>query len=411
MYVKDEKLLEALKLISKQPTSTNLQFLMKKIYTNLSNLNNKHKEYHRAYMRLYRFFKKLKEKGLIQMFRRDGLIWIYPHNPKIFDLIKASEKLKQREKYIDSIFKFPKRARPERIEALKVVISKNMLTFIDKQEIKKYYELYLEDVRNRVIILKRAPDAPTFYPLFIKLYYKTRFTSKAYRDEALEKYNLIWHKAGKKFKTAVFITLTTDPKRFKSLWHGWKHFQIAWNRFMSFIQRRLGYRPPYIIVNEFTKTGLLHAHVIIFGVSYLIGKYHLSEIWERHGQGSITWIYKIKKTRKGWVWARRRPPNASRKTTVEAYLMKYLKKAFYESHQLMLYWCSGKRFFSYSRSLKPDSLMPEPSLGIFYFLLSCYEYEIPDMIYNYLEYGIEPYPAKPPPSNYLYSYPLFHKFV
>ena len=407
--VHDQHKLRALKLLIHEPDKINLQYLLKQLFNDFQYINNKNKDYHKVYMRFYRFFKQLQKNGLIELKKIDGLIWIKATNPKIIDLIRASEKIKPENREINSIFKLPKRSRPERIEAIKRVLQLDKLTPEQEEILINYFNLYLEDVKNRVIILKRRPEAPSSYPLFLKIFYNTRFTDKGYLFSLEEKYNSVWGMATRKYKKGVFLTLTTDPKRFKSLWHSWRHFAIATNRFLSYLTKYLKKRPRYISVYEFTKSGLLHIHIVIFGLSYLLGKDRITQEWERCGQGTINYIYSIKNNNNRWIWGRLRPKLKDRKIGVKEYLQKYLKKAFFEKSTLFLYWVSGKRFFSYSRVFNPVKATIVYGYGYFNFLGSWLEWEIPDFIFYCL---IDPDKCDRPPTksfNY-FSFNRFHKF-
>ena len=150
--------------------------------------------------------------------------------------------------------------------------------------------------------------------------YRTRFNSKSYIKKLLKRFERVFSIACRHYNYAVFLTLTTDPKRFSSLWHANRHFSVAFNRFLSFLGKRLGKRPKYICVYEFTKSGLLHAHIIIFGVSYLLHKFELTKYWAKCGQGKITYIYRLKKKRDRWVWLKKRPKGTKYNQGIRDYL-------------------------------------------------------------------------------------------
>lgn len=101
----------------------------------------------------------------------------------------------------------------------------------------------------------------------------------------------------------VFLTLTTDPKRHRNVEEANKAFGPALNRFMTYIRKKvkgLGYgRLSHITAYEFQKNGLLHAHIVIFGIPYLEHYKRISYLWSRTGQGSIVYIYGLNKDGKG----------------------------------------------------------------------------------------------------------------
>jgi len=250
----------------------------------------------------------------------------------------------------DIVF-IPNRARPERIEAIKYCLTKKQLTNSDIEKLSEYYEFYLEWIDDRSIILKRTQDAPKELPPFIIVPYSTRFNDKSRILDLIDKYDQIFSTASQKYERAVFLTLTTDPKRHKSIYHSWKFFSKNFNRFMSWLRKKLGFRPPYIAVYEFTKSGLMHVHIILFGISYIAHKYTITEAWKRTGQGEINYVYALKNNRGKWEWVREKPKDIKTSQTAQDYLKKYLQKGLYDEKELMFYWISNKRFFTYSRSL------------------------------------------------------------
>ena len=401
MIVSDEDKLKALKLLSKEPDGAYLSYLVRNVRPELQNVNPKDKTYHSVYMKLLRFFKKLQSTSYVIILKRDGMLFIKIASPKLFDLIKASEKFKLRERKLDEKGFIPKRTNPLRIEAIKVALAKQILEEEDKEEIREFFLTYLDEVKDKMIILKRKEEAPTFYPLFVKLSYKTRFTSKAIKRENLKKYEAIWRNASRKYKKAVFLTLTTDPKRFKSIFHSWRHFGIALNRFISYLTKYLKQRPRYIAVYEFTKSGLMHVHIVIFGLSYLLGKDKITREWERCGQGTINYIYALKNNNGKWEWIREKPKDAKSSKDAQSYLAKYLKKALFSEEQLYLYWTSNKRFFSYSRKLYRKAATKFYRESAFNFLLVCSYSNMPDIIFNYFILGYEEDPLSEQPSNFL----------
>jgi len=142
------------------------------------------------------------------------------------------------------------------------------------------------------------------------------------------------------------------------------------------------YRPPYLAVNEFTKTGLPHVHLLLPGVRRITNKYAITDACRRSGQGSINYACSLSYSRGRWIGriGNRRISNLA------PYLKKYLKKAIREAlkrplsseepsnpldllsfFSLSLYWITGKRFFTYSRRYlpKPEKMPRSSSSWIF----------------------------------------------
>ena len=401
VIVTDDDKLRALKQLVREPNGAYLSYLIRQIKPDLQRVSPRSKTYHSFYMKILRFFQKLQSTNYVRIEKKMGLLYIKIVSPKLFDLIKASEKFKLRETKIENKGFIPKRSNPLRIEAIKIALQYKQLNDEALDELKELFEEYIEECNSKFIVLKRRPEVSTDYPLFVKLNYKTRFTDRKIKRENLRKYDRIWRNATAKYKNAVFLTLTTDPKRFKSLYHSWRHFGIALNRFMSYLTKYLRKRPTYIAVYEFTKSGLLHVHIVIFGLSFLIPKQQITKEWERCGQGTINYVYAIKNDGRKWSWVREKPNTRNANTDVKTYLCKYLKKCLFESEQLVLYFVSNKRFFSYSRVLYSSEQRNIFKVSLFYFLGTFTWSNLPDILYNYFVLGYEPEPLTRQPSNFL----------
>ena len=233
-----------------------------------------------------------------------------------------------------------------------------MLSPETRFKIRQQFDTYRDDVTDRSVILTYKseamnPDAPLLF-----LPYNTRFTSIERKKANLATYEGIWQRASLGYRSAVFVTLTTDPKLFSCAGEANTHFQKALNRFFSLNQKRLGYRPKYLNVHEFTEKGLLHSHIVIYGIDYLTSYKRLSKDWEKCGQGKIVHIYGLRNNGTSWNWARAQPKGAKEGRSVDLYLKKYLKKNLFDSSELEMYWTHNKRFFTYSKALKPTPPPP-----------------------------------------------------
>lgn len=344
-----------------------------------------------GYYKVYRRLQQLEGKGLVKSIkgRIGGTQWSL--SPTAFDLIRQvqnSNRCKQGyNETAKNIFAWPKKTRPERINAISICNESAMMDAEQREDIASEFQEYLDDINFRRIVMKTN----TQEPLYATMEYKTRFNAWDRKVGNLEKYEEVWKNATFEYTDAVVLTLTTDPKRHKSLWHANRHFSAAFNRFMSFlVKRNGGVRPAYISAYEFTpgrgksgKSGLLHAHIAIFGKSYLMNKKAIAYEWSRCGQGEIVDIYAIRRTAAGgWTWARGRPADAKKdNTTPDNYLKKYLKKALFSEtgEGLELYWTFNKRYFSYSRKLTPAPEKKEPPTGLWVFVGSWHEDLIPDI--------------------------------
>lgn len=270
-------------------------------------------------------------------------------------LIRQSQNSNSPKKARIGLYDLPQRARPERLKSLRLTMQDRMIPEEQRGRISDLFTDYLDDVTDRTVILtletaKDDPDAPLIF-----LPYRTRFTSMDRKRANLDAYESIWRYSLLAFRSAVFLTLTTDPKMHTSAFHANRHFQTAINRLMSYLAKSHGTRPKYLNVHEFQKNGLLHSHIVVFGLDYLLNVRRLSEIWKRCGQGLIVYIYGLRNTGDRWTWAHAKPRDAEKGRTPDSYLAKYLKKALFDARELELYWTFNKRFFTNSRSLRPTS--------------------------------------------------------
>lgn len=357
-----------------------------------------------AYHRLYRRLHRLAEAGLINLEKGDsGLLWAHP-KPALLYLIRQEQnsnhhKTASCQEDPGSIFAWPNKTRPERIDAIRILNNHKMLPPDARKEIKILFDDYMKDIEDRRLVLG-DPDNPDN---LLILPYLNRFNNIGRKVELLKKYDKIFCKSREYYQDGVFLTLTTDPKRFKSLWHANRHFQTALNRFWSVLQKRFGFRLPYIAVYEFTpgknasgdpkNSGLLHAHIILFGRKWIGKSQDISDIWSKCGQGEIVKLMALRNDPQyGWLWTRAKPEDAGGRDP-QQYLKKYLVKALYDPEGFELYWSFNKRFYSYSRRLyDPDAPYRSPS-GITWVFLGSWPWDsIPPM--HDLETRYRP---KPPP--------------
>jgi len=235
-------------------------------------------------------------------------------------------------------------------KAILELVKNKMLSYENLKVINELFLYYLTEINNKSILLKKIDRDGYKDDDFLILKYKTRFNDSGRLYEHIDNIDNIFYNASKKYKNAVFLTLTTDPNRFKNLGQSYKQFTQNLNRFFSYLRKKFKKRLPYINVMEFTKSGLLHAHIVIFGVSYLMNSQKISSLWDKYGQGKIIKIYALKEHEGTFIWKRKKPKDCQI-SDLSCYLSKYLRKAFFSKEELSLYWASNKRFFTYSRQL------------------------------------------------------------
>lgn len=281
-------------------------------------------------------------------------------------------------------------------------------------DIRDYYNYYLEEIEDKTIVLVNKDAESPKEEDFKTLPYRTRFNDWSRSARALDKYEAAWNEAEKYFSNAVFLTLTTDPKKHHSLWRANRHMSVAWNRYTALLTKRArdgfiedlkttrktilkkqgytpdeietilssddfqqyieqetagrSFRPRYIAVNEFMENGLIHMHIIVFGTSWIAKREQISADWDRCGQGKIIKALAVHRNHKTgvWEWDGSRPEDADPAASPKDYLKKYLNKAIYDRKGFELYWATNKNFMSSSRRFDPTPLTAEQEVEIWY---------------------------------------------
>jgi len=220
------------------------------------------------------------------------------------------------------------------------------------------------EIENKELFFDRGPGSQ-----MVKLPCRTRFTDRGRKVHNIRMYDRAWSLANNNFKRGVFVTLTTDPAMHESLWHANRHLTRAFNRYLSLLlsrakqNRKKGYdtekdpddpfdeqisRLRYIAAYEFQENGLIHLHLVFFGIRYLAKIDDISVDWKNCGQGRIVHAYGVRRDGDTWLWNTEKPKDANGKTPVD-YLRKYLEKALYVNDLFSMYWAINKRFCTMSR--------------------------------------------------------------
>jgi hypothetical protein len=154
-----------------------------------------------------------------------------------------------------------------------------------KQQVVEYFLRYLDLTRFRVIVLE---DEDGFY---CTVPYKTRFHSI---EDVLRRFDVVFGNASKRYRYGVWVTLTTDPK----MYEGYDYlryryeFMKAWNRALAWFRKRFK-RVSYIAVFEFTDSGLIHFHIVVFGLSRIEDYRVFTRRLIGWGFGKINFMYQI----------------------------------------------------------------------------------------------------------------------
>jgi len=368
---------------------TLLRFYSQLNKTNFEALLENRKLYMKFYMKIRRFIASLEKKGLVEVSKVDGFLWV---KPKV-DLIKVNIVKFKLVNFHSSRFKHP-----YRFEASGLLMRKHELSSEDWKELDYLLYNYIEDVSGRVIVLKHVEE-----DRFKLLRYKHRFL-KSELDRILKVYDVVFNNASRLYSEAVFITLTMNPETYSNLYEASMRIGKALNRFMSFLAKRYGKRLHYIAVFEPMNSGNPHLHVIVFGISRIEEHYELTEILAKQGFGYIHYEYGIRKDKNGnWVWRNRaNKPKKCSTMDVKAYLKKYLVKVFHRAlsnkswkqglaisdYKLAFYFASNKRFFTCSRALMVKNY--KISSGLWVFIGSWYWLDVPNWILEFANVTLAP---------------------
>jgi len=304
--------------------------------------------------KFYAILKKLENRGVIVSKKMDGLTFLEPHDLHKKILLNLIYKLQNsNSKFQKQIFNLKLEFDPKpsyyRKWALIEFCKTRTLNIFDRLKLEFVFKQYLKDIEDKVILLYNKHEDK-----LLKLKYRTRFNDESKLYERIALFNSLFENASYKFKNAVFLTLTLDPKNFFNLYQASKEVSKALNRFLSYLKRKFKQKISYINVFEFQRNGLIHLHLVLFGFKWLLPQKVLSKIWQKYGMGKIVYIYKLVNDGVGFCWAKNRPQKA-KENYIDDYLSKYLKKSFYEIKELALFWLTNKRFFTYSRDLKDDN--------------------------------------------------------
>lgn len=338
----------------------------------------------------------LKDAGLVTVINPGEKPQLWLSTPGALDLFSSTQNSNSVQK---SPFDIPNRCGWERKKGIEAVCDVSVLDKETKEIILDHFTDYLNDKDAKIIILKAL--YPQFFSSrgkvmshdFLFLPYKHRFNDPKKHKKNLFIYNNVWDTATRRYKRAVHLVLTTDPKRFKNLWEANRHFSIAFNRFMSYLTKHFGSRPKYLSSFEYTKKGLMHCHIIIFGAPYLLPHEIITREWERCDQGSYNYIYSLINNDGDWIYARKKPKELKEGETARDYLQKYLKKGSEQPATVYLYWLFNKRFFTYSKALFTDPWEISTHGALYRFLMTCYEWDLPDITLDEPHFFV----GKPPP--------------
>jgi hypothetical protein len=169
--------------------------------------------------------------------------------------------------------------------------------------------------------------------------------TKKYQARIGRKFDLIRDYMAEKNLPAVHVRLSPLAPYGASPHDSLLRMKEILNPFLSFIQKKLGYRPEYIEVIEPTERGHCHYHILFIGMNYLLQKHLLDEWFEAQGLGNKSGV---------WIENLRDSKEASEK--ILGYLIKYISKPSRDPCWSGLLGLTRKREWSMSNRLRAKLL-------------------------------------------------------
>jgi hypothetical protein len=153
-----------------------------------------------------------------------------------------------------------------------------------KQQVVEYFIRYLDVSKARVIVLEDEDD-------YCTIPYKTRFHSV---DSILRNFNEVFDLASRSNREGVWLVITTNPAKFERMdYLSYRYeFMRSWNRALAWFRKKFK-RVSYIAVFEFTDSGLLHIHVIFFGLKRIEDAYKFMKRLEDWGFGRVHYMVSV----------------------------------------------------------------------------------------------------------------------
>jgi len=222
---------------------------------------------------------------------------------------------------------------------------------------------YKTEIDEKTIVLVNPAEKKIIY-----LPYRTRF-DKNYGKRIARK----WGKIG--YIVGVFLTLTLNPRPFKSLHEAYEALMWGLNLFITAVRKEYPNFKGYARVVEFQENGNPHLHILIFGVDFIPEEW-IRKLWEEKYQLGTQLKIKRIDNQKGAI----------------RYLIKYLLKAFSGKNseeakkadkQKALLWALNSRGWAVSRSLVSlisDRPIQTKSSG-FWVYLGAYPVEVVGLSY------------------------------
>lgn len=273
-------------------------------------------EYKKLHNDVSYLFRKLEQEGLLSSLKisRRKRLWFVGVDPNVISLLKRPQSKIQTLDPWDVAHKLAWMSESEltgRFKILDRMFVWKMLSEEQKDQIFSEFQRYLRECLSRVIILVDKESLATGNEAekrFLIIPYLVRFLKREWYEEHNRKISAIFRNAQKRYKWAVHLTLTVDPKRFDSnielVYEARRQVNSLMTNLRKQSHKHFNRRISFFKATEFTESGLIHFHLVIFGRRWIRKAERIAkELWKL---GYVD-VYQLVSTREGWTYPRKRP--------------------------------------------------------------------------------------------------------
>jgi hypothetical protein len=376
-------------------------------------------EYHRVRRLAERFYRRYPD--MFKTDRRNGILWVSPRLG-VFNLRQQYAKRKtprgQADGLSDSIEhqsdsqsrpadspQYPKDRVRSVLEKYSQFPSDNV-----KQSFLREFVTELDAIEDKWQVFERIRGQGAGH---LCIPYTNRFNSPGTAGDIQEGFVYGLETAAERHNSAVVLTVTTDPKIHSGLSDALDSLSKNKGRLMSWLstEYQLGYRPDNLSVLEFSRNGLPHYHIVLFGVSWAVSQEQLSAKWSDYGQGSVVDIRTAESFHDSNQWLLHDDDQG--KVSLSYYLGKSIRdlqtvaqtdvsvlEDRVESGDISLwrqclYWATERQYFTCSPSLKePTESGDLPHVSVWRFV-GCAKYrDIPAHVRRNATFADRPPPTE-----------------
>ncbi len=372
----------------------------------------------RKIKQLQRFFNELHDLGIVKK-ERYGKIVFYKLNEVRKDIISSVIKTKyysKKSKRSNSLQKLfyivnsldNKENLTGRMKNIDILSNTIMLNNDVKAKIINEFLYYIMNINNKIVIFKKTEDKHEItedgsvilydQPEYLAYDYRVRFNSARWFKNVNRFIRNAFEEAGKRFKWAVHITLTVNPKKFNNHVETVIKAKKQLNSFLTTLryQQKKLYEKGlskhkklyYLCFTEFgEENGLIHFHLIVFGRRRIADIKNLEE--KKWKIGYVKAKQLVYKRGIGWTY----PKWKNRPKDFDKRVKKILGNKYSFKFPIKLYF-----YFSLPKMKKKDDKLEkddydglDPYFLLNYALLFTYNLKYITYSRNILKWNVEPY--------------------